>query len=63
MLKNIEKMRSLGIPIKKDWLVLELYSYGIPPAILKGLALKCPNEIKPSTRDKSQNHLIDNNSK
>jgi len=27
MLKNIEKMRSKGITIKKEWLVTDLYSF------------------------------------
>ena len=44
MLKNIEKMRANGHSIKKELLVPELYSYRIPPAILKGLGLKGPEE-------------------
>jgi hypothetical protein len=35
MLKNIEKLRIKGIAIKKAFLVPELYSYKVPPAILK----------------------------
>jgi hypothetical protein len=37
-------MRAKGVPIKKEWLVPELYGYQVPPAILKTLALKSPFE-------------------
>lgn len=43
-LKNIERMRAKGVGIKKDWIVPELYSYRVPPAILKTLALRAPGE-------------------
>lgn len=50
MLKNIEVMRAKGITIRKEWLVIDLYSFQIPPSILKGLALKCPGELLESRR-------------
>lgn len=46
MLKNIEKMQKKGLPLPKNWLRPEIYSVGIPPAILKDLNLKNPNEKK-----------------
>lgn len=51
MLKNIEKIRAKGLTIKKELLVPELYSYQIPPAILKGLGLRIPEE---TSRSKSR---------
>ncbi len=51
MLKNIEKIRARGLTIKKELLVPELYSYQIPPAILKGLGLRIPEE---TSRSKSR---------
>ena len=53
MLKNIESMRAKGITIKKEWLVPDLYSFQIPPGILKGLHLKCPGELLQSRRTKT----------
>ena len=52
MLKNIESMRAKGITIKKEWLIPDLYSFQIPPGILKGLHLKCPGELLQSRRTK-----------
>lgn len=46
MLKNIEIMKAKGFSIKKEWLVPELYSFQIPPAILKGLGFKDPMDPK-----------------
>lgn len=46
-------MRARGVSIKKDYLRFDLYSYKIPPAILKGLNLKCPGELVESRRAKS----------
>jgi len=55
MLKNIERLRAKGTSINQEWLVPELYSYQIPPAILKGLGLLAPGEIpKKSRRAKSK---------
>ena len=44
MLKNIEKLKIKGIAIKKEFLVPELYSFKVPPAILKQLKLRAPGE-------------------
>ena len=41
LLKNIEILRAKGIKVDKEYQqVPELYSYQVPPAILKRLALK-----------------------
>ena len=41
LLKNIEILRAKGIKINKEYQqVPDLYSYQVPPAILKRLALK-----------------------
>jgi len=53
MLKNIEKLRSKGLSIKKELLMPELYSYQIPPAILKGLGLKGPDETKRRSKSRA----------
>jgi hypothetical protein len=45
LLKNIEKQRTSGIPIKKIYLIPEIYSYKVPPAILKKLCLRAPGEV------------------
>lgn len=42
MLKNIEKMRQKEVDINPDFLKPELYSFQIPPHILKGLNLLAP---------------------
>jgi hypothetical protein len=46
MLKNIEKMREKGLKINDNWLKWDLFSKGIPPAILKKLELRNPHEKK-----------------
>lgn len=43
MLKNIEKKRLLGVEIKKEHLVPDLYSYGVDTEILARLRLKDAN--------------------
>lgn len=47
MLKNIEKMRHKEVDINPAFLKPELYSFQIPPQILKGLNLLAPGQ-KPS---------------
>lgn len=44
MLKNIERMQARGQKPKQEYINHELYSFGIPPAILKQLRLKVPGE-------------------
>ena len=44
MLKNIEKTKEKGLPISPEFLKPELYSFHIPPHILKGLGLLAPGE-------------------
>ena len=44
MLKNIEKTKKKGLPISPEFLKPELYSFHIPPHILKGLGLLAPGE-------------------
>jgi len=46
MLKNIEKMRDKGLKINDNWLKWDIFSKGIPPAILKKLDLRDPNDKK-----------------
>lgn len=46
MLKNIEKQQSKGLEINPKYLHPELYSFGIPMAITKGLGLRHVNEKK-----------------
>ena len=43
--KNIEKARSKGIILPKEWIRPALYSSGIPLNILHGIGLKHPDEI------------------
>ena len=52
MLKNIEKTKEKGLPINPEFLKPELYSFHIPPHILKGLGLLAPGE-KPPKRQAS----------
>lgn len=54
MLKNIERMKAKGTSIQPEWLVPDLYSFQIPPAILKGLGLRSPGELPKSRRAKSR---------
>ena len=49
MLKNIEKPKEKGLAIRPEFLKPDLYSFQIPPHILKGLGLLAPGE-KPSRR-------------
>lgn len=44
MLKNIEKMRQKELQINPEFLKPDLYSFQIPPHILKGLGLLAPGE-------------------
>ena len=44
MLKNIERLRERELDINPNHLKPELYSYGIPASILKGLNLLRPGE-------------------
>lgn len=44
MLKNIEKSKEKGIEIQPQYLKPDLYSFQIPPHILKGLGLLAPGE-------------------
>ena len=44
MLKNIEKVKEKGIPIRPEFLRPDLYSFQIPLHILKGLGLPIPGE-------------------
>ena len=53
MLKNIEKVRQKGLQVNPEFLKPELYSFQIPPHILKGLGLLAPGE-KPSKRGASR---------
>jgi hypothetical protein len=55
MLKNIERLRARGTSINPEWLIPELYSFQIPPAVLKGLGLLAPGEVpKKRLRAKSK---------
>ena len=53
MLKNIEKTKEKGLEINPEYLKPELYSFQIPPHILKGLGLLAPGE-KPPKRGASR---------
>ena len=44
MLKNIEKAQNKGVEINPQFLKPELYSFQIPPPIMKGLGLLAPGE-------------------
>lgn len=61
LLKNIEKMRQKGVPIKKEWIRWDLVSVGIPPAILRQLRIRDPKNAhkrRKSTRPK-RNVVLD----
>lgn len=53
MLKNIEKMRHKEVDMNPEFLKPELYSFQIPPHILKGLNLLAPGQ-KPPKRNLSR---------
>lgn len=50
MLKNIERLRAKGTSINPEWLVPDLYSFQIPPAVLKSLGLLSPGEMPKKRR-------------
>ena len=54
MLKNIIKLRTLGIEPKKQWLVPELYSAKIPTQILDALGLPRVGDLSTKRSQSSQ---------
>jgi len=54
MLKNIEKSFEKGLEIQPQFLKPDLYSFQIPPHILKGLGLLAPGEKAPKVHAASR---------